>query len=67
VTATARPVPVAWPRPGRRERIAAGALLVVVSLTRIPVGAHLPLGVVGGVGLGLAVGGVVRPTLGRLA
>jgi undecaprenyl-diphosphatase len=64
VTATSSPV--AWPRPGRRERIAAGELLVV-SLTRIHVGAHLRLDVAGGVGLGLAVGGVVRLALGWLS
>jgi undecaprenyl-diphosphatase len=58
-------VAVAWPSLGRRGRIAVGALLVVVALTRVYVGAHLPLDIVGGVGLGLAVAGVVRLLLGR--
>jgi len=56
---------VAWPWLGRAGRIAVCALVVVVSLTRLYVGAHLPLDVVGGVGLGLAVGGAVRLLMGR--
>lgn len=39
---------------------AAGALAGVVALSRLYVGAHLPLDVVGGVGLGLIVDDVVR-------
>jgi undecaprenyl-diphosphatase len=58
---------VAWPWHGRRGRIAAAVVVVVVCLTRIYVGAHLPLDVVGGAGLGLAVGGAVRLLLGRPA
>jgi undecaprenyl-diphosphatase len=58
---------VAWPALGRRGRIAVGALVVVVSLARIYVGAHLPLDVVGGAALGLAVGGAVRLLVGRAA
>jgi membrane-associated phospholipid phosphatase len=60
-------VTVAWPWLGRRGRIAAVALLVVVCLARVYVGAHLPLDVVGGAALGLAVAGAVRLALGRPA
>ena len=56
---------VAWPWLGRRGRIAVVVLVVVVCLTRVYVGAHLPLDVVGGAGLGVAVGGCVRLVLGR--
>jgi undecaprenyl-diphosphatase len=58
---------VAWPWLGRRGRIAVVVLVVVVCLTRVYVGAHLPLDVVGGAALGLAVAGVVRLLLGRPA
>lgn len=58
---------VAWPWLGRRGRIAAVVLVAVVALTRLYVGAHLPLDVVGGVGLGLAVAGLVRLAFGRPA
>ena len=58
---------VAWPWLGRGSRIIACVLVVVVMLARLYVGAHLPLDVVGGVGLGLAVGGAVRLLLGRRA
>jgi undecaprenyl-diphosphatase len=56
---------VAWPWLGRRGRVACVVLVVVVGLTRVYVGAHLPLDVVGGAGLGVAVGGCVRLVLGR--
>jgi undecaprenyl-diphosphatase len=56
---------VAWPWLGRRGRIAVAVLVTVVCLTRVYVAAHLPLDVVGGAGLGLAVGGVVRLVMGR--
>jgi membrane-associated phospholipid phosphatase len=56
---------VAWPWLGRRGRIAVVVLVVVVCLTRVYVGAHLPLDVVGGAALGIAVGGCVRLLLGR--
>jgi undecaprenyl-diphosphatase len=56
---------VAWPALGRRGRIACTTLAVAVCLSRVHVGAHLPLDVVGGAGLGLAVAGAVRLLLGR--
>ena len=55
----------AWPWLGRRGRIAATVVAVAVCLARVHVSAHLPLDVVGGAGLGLAVAGVVRLLLGR--
>jgi membrane-associated phospholipid phosphatase len=58
---------VAWPWLGRRGRIVVAVLVTVVCLTRVYVGAHLPLDVVGGAGLGLAVAGVVRLVMGRPA
>lgn len=60
-------VVVAWPWLGRRGRIACAALAVAVCFARVHVGAHLPLDVVGGAGLGLAVGGLVLLLLGRPA
>jgi membrane-associated phospholipid phosphatase len=51
---------VAWPWLDPPRRTAVGILAVTVCLTRAYVGAHLPLDVVGGAGLGLAVAGVVR-------
>ena len=56
---------VAWPWLGPRGRIAVVVLVVVVCLTRVYVGAHLPLDVVGGAALGLAVAGAVRLLLGH--
>lgn len=58
---------VAWPWLGRGERITVAVLVVVVGLSRVYVGAYLPLDVVGGAGLGLAVGRAVRLLLGRRA
>jgi undecaprenyl-diphosphatase len=58
---------VAWPWLGRRGRIIVGVLVTVVCLSRVYVGAHLPLDVVGGAALGLAIGGAVRLLLGRPA
>jgi undecaprenyl-diphosphatase len=55
---------VAWPWLPRWGRWAAGAAVAAVFLTRMYVGAHLPLDMVGGVGLGLAVGALVRLLLG---
>jgi undecaprenyl-diphosphatase len=58
---------VAWPWLGLRARIVVAVLVVLVCLTRVYVGAHLPLDVVGGAGLGLAIAGLVRLALGRAA
>jgi membrane-associated phospholipid phosphatase len=63
-------VVLAWPYLGRRARIAVVAVVAVaifVCLARVYVGAHLPLDVVGGAALGLAVAGVVRLLFGRPA
>lgn len=56
-----------WPYLGRRGRIAAVILAGIVCLSRVYVGSHLPLDILGGIGLGLAVGGAVRLALGRPA
>lgn len=56
---------VAWPWLGRRGRIAGSVAAAAVCLARVHVGAHLPLDVVGGAALGLAVGGAVRLALGH--
>jgi undecaprenyl-diphosphatase len=56
---------VAWPWLSRPARIVCSVLAVAVCLARVHVGAHLPLDVVGGAALGLAVGGAVRLALGR--
>jgi membrane-associated phospholipid phosphatase len=58
---------VAWPWLGPRARVAVAVLVVLVCLARVYVGAHLPLDVVGGAALGLAVAGLVRLALGRPA
>jgi len=58
-------VVVAWPWLPRAGRVVAAVLVAAVCLTRVQVGAHLPLDVVGGAALGLAVAGVVRLLLGR--
>jgi membrane-associated phospholipid phosphatase len=55
---------VAWPWLPRWGRWAAGAAVAAVFLARIYVGAHLPLDMVGGAALGLAVGALVRLLLG---
>jgi len=56
---------VAWPYLGQRWRVVVVVAASLVILARVYVGAHLPLDVVGGVGLGLALGGMVRVLLGR--
>jgi membrane-associated phospholipid phosphatase len=58
---------VAWPWLDRRGRIVVAVLVAVVCLTRVHVGAHLPLDVVAGAALGFAVAGAVRLVLGRPA
>lgn len=47
---------VATPFLGRRMRWVAWALVALVAIARMYVGAHLPLDMIGGAGLGLAVG-----------
>jgi undecaprenyl-diphosphatase len=56
---------VAWPWLNRPARIVCAVLAGLVCLARMYVSAHLPLDVVGGAALGLAVGGAVRLLLGR--
>jgi membrane-associated phospholipid phosphatase len=60
-------VVLAWPYLGKRARIAAVAAAIFVCLARVYVGAHLPLDIVGGAALGLAVAGLVQLVLGRPA
>ena len=56
---------MAWPYLGRAARWVVGAAAVLVCLARVYVGAHLPLDVLGGAALGLAVAGAVRLIFGR--
>lgn len=58
---------VAWPYLGGRGRVVVAVLVVLVCLLRLYVGSHLPLDVIGGVGLGLVAGGVARLLVGRPA
>jgi undecaprenyl-diphosphatase len=58
---------LAWPYLGRRGRIAVVVLACLVALARVYVGAHLPLDIIGGAGLGLAIAGAIRLLLGRPA
>ena len=58
-------VVLCWPYLGRRTRIAAVAVAAFVCLARVYVGAHLPLDIIGGAALGLAVAGAVRLAVGR--
>jgi undecaprenyl-diphosphatase len=58
---------IAWPYLGRRWRAVVVIAAVLVALARVYVGAHLPLDVLGGAALGLAVAGLVRLILGRPA
>jgi undecaprenyl-diphosphatase len=60
-------VAVAWPWLGTRGRLGCVALALTVCLARVHVGAHLPLDVAGGAGLGLAIAGCARLLLGRPA
>jgi undecaprenyl-diphosphatase len=58
---------LAWPYLGRRGRIAVASVAAFVCLARVYVGAHLPLDIVGGAALGLAIAGVVRLLVGHPA
>lgn len=59
VAVSAAMATVAWPYLGRGGRTAVSLLAALVALLRVYVGAHLPLDVVGGAGLGLAAGTAV--------
>jgi membrane-associated phospholipid phosphatase len=54
-----------WPHLGRTGRWVAAALVALVCLARVYVGAHLPLDVLGGAALGIAVGAAVLLLTGR--
>jgi undecaprenyl-diphosphatase len=56
---------LAWPYLRPRWRGVVVALAVFVCLARMNVGAHLPLDIVGGAMLGLAVGGIARLIFGH--
>jgi undecaprenyl-diphosphatase len=56
---------VLWPWLGRGWRWVPMGIAVFVGISRIKVGAHLPLDVVGGAALGVAAGGGARLLLGR--
>jgi membrane-associated phospholipid phosphatase len=58
-------VVLAWPYLGRRGRAIGVTVAIIVCLARVYVGAHLPLDIVGGAALGLAVAGAVRLVAGR--
>lgn len=58
---------LAWPYLGKRGRILAVVFALFVCFARVYVAAHLPLDVVGGAALGLAVAGLVRLLMGRPA
>lgn len=55
---------IAHPFLGRRGRIVVWALAALVCFARVYVGAHLPLDVIGGAALGVAIGGVVLVIIG---
>ncbi|HEX3328162.1 MAG TPA: phosphatase PAP2 family protein [Actinomycetota bacterium] len=54
----------AFPYLGRRTRWVMVALATIVAIARVYVGAHLPLDVIGGAALGVAVGSLVHLLLG---
>jgi undecaprenyl-diphosphatase len=51
---------VTWPEVSMGWRTALGALTGLVPLGRMYVGAHLPLDLVGGAALGLAIGSAIN-------
>jgi len=51
-------VAVFWPYLGRRGRLMAVAVASAVAMTRVYVGAHFPLDVIGGAGYGAAIGAI---------
>jgi undecaprenyl-diphosphatase len=51
---------VTWPEVSTGWRAALGALTGLVPLGRMYVGAHLPLDLVGGAALGLAIGSAIN-------
>jgi undecaprenyl-diphosphatase len=55
---------VATPRLRGRWRVAPWAVVALVAFARVYLGAHAPLDVVGGVGVGLLVGGVANLAVG---
>jgi glycosyltransferase 2 family protein len=55
---------VAWPYLGKRSRIVALVLAMIVAFARIYVGAHLPLDVLGGAAMGWAIGSLVHFLIG---
>ena len=58
---------MAWPWLGTHGRLVCAVLAPAVCPARVHVGAHLPLDVAGGAGLGLAVAACVRLLVGRPA
>jgi membrane-associated phospholipid phosphatase len=56
---------VAWPYLDTLGRRLAAAGAAIVCIARVYVGAHLPLDVIAGVAVGLAVGGLVNLVVGR--
>jgi membrane-associated phospholipid phosphatase len=56
---------LAWPYLPRPWRWVVVGVAAFVCLARVHVGAHLPLDVVGGAALGLAIGGLARLAFGR--
>jgi undecaprenyl-diphosphatase len=55
---------VVWPHLPARWRLPPAALFVLVPISRLYVGAHLPLDAIGGSALGLAVGSMINLAIG---